>query len=157
MRAADWTVRRALTADLASIVAIERECAEAPHWSEAVWLEVLAEDAGNGPARGSFVSEGSAGVVGFAVVSCSCGVAELESIAVAERARREGVGRALCGAVMEWAQSLAADVIELEVRASSTGALALYSSLGFRETGVRRGYYRDPMEDAVLMSALLRV
>ena len=156
MRAADWIVRRALPTDLASIVAIERECAEAPHWSEAVWLAVLAEEEGSEPARESFVSEGSDGVVGFAVVSCSCGVAELESVAVAERVRREGVGRALCGAAMEWAQRRAAEMIELEVRASSMGALALYCSLGFRETGVRRGYYRDPVEDAVLMSASLR-
>lgn len=96
------------------------------------------------------------GLWAFAVVSCSCGVAELESVAVAERVRRKGVGRALCRAAMEWAQGRAAEVIELEVRASSMGALALYRSLGFRETGVRRGYYRDPMEDAVLMSASLR-
>jgi len=156
MRAADWMVRRALANDLESILAIERECAEAPHWSQAVWLAVLAEEEGSEPARGSFVSEGRDGVVGFAVVSCSCGVAELESVAVAERVRREGVGRVLCRVAMEWAQGRAAEVIELEVRASSMGALALYRSLGFRETGVRRGYYRDPMEDAVLMSASLR-
>ena len=157
MRAGDWTVRRAAAADLASIVAIERACAEGPHWSEAVWVALLAEEEGNEQARVSFVSEGRDGVAGFAVVSCSCGVAELESVAVAERVRREGVGRALCRAAMEWAQSRAAEVIELEVRASSMGSLALYRSLGFAEMGVRRRYYRDPLEDAVLMSASLRV
>lgn len=156
MRAAEWMVRRALAADLKSIVATERECAEAPHWSEGVWLGVLAEEEGSESPRGSFVAEGGDVILGFAVVSCSCGVAELESVAVAERARRKGLGRALCRVAIDWAQRRAVEVIELEVRASSVGALALYGSLGFRETGVRRGYYSDPMEDAVLMSASLR-
>jgi ribosomal-protein-alanine N-acetyltransferase len=58
---------------------------------------------------------------------------------------------------MAWSREReAAQVIELEVRASSMSALALYSSLGFTEQGRRRGYYRDPIEDAVLMSAPLR-
>lgn len=157
MGAAVRIVRRALAADLASILAIERVCAEAPHWSEELWVAVLAEEEGGESARVSFVSEGRNGVTGFAVVSCFCGVAELESVAVAERVRREGVGRALCRAAMEWAQGSAAELIELEVRASSMGALALYRSLGFGEMGVRRRYYRDPVEDAVLMSASLRV
>jgi ribosomal-protein-alanine N-acetyltransferase len=40
----------------------------------------------------------------------------------------------------------------LEVRAGNREALALYESLGFRRVGVRRGYYRDPAEDALLMT-----
>jgi ribosomal-protein-alanine N-acetyltransferase len=48
-----------------------------------------------------------------------------------------------------------AQVIELEVRASSVGALALYGSLGFTEQERRLRYYRNPIEDAMLMSAPL--
>jgi ribosomal-protein-alanine N-acetyltransferase len=45
--------------------------------------------------------------------------------------------------------------MELEVRAASVGALELYRSLGFAERGRRRRYYREPIEDAVLMTAEL--
>jgi ribosomal-protein-alanine N-acetyltransferase len=67
------------------------------------------------------------------------------------------VGKALCIAAMAWARGRALKLIELEVRASSVGAVALYRSLGFMERGTRRRYYRDPIEDAVMMSALLGI
>jgi [ribosomal protein S18]-alanine N-acetyltransferase len=150
-----WSIRRALPTDVELILAIEQACTEAPHWSKAVWTGVLTEDAGSEPEHVSFVAESGIGITGFAVVSCARGVAELESIAVEEEARRRGVGRALCSEAMAWSRRKMAQMIELEVRTSSIGALALYGSLGFIEQGRRRNYYRDPIEDAVLMSALL--
>jgi ribosomal-protein-alanine N-acetyltransferase len=57
---------------------------------------------------------------------------------------------------MEWSRALGAAVIELEVRASGDGALTLYRLLGFVEQARRRGYYRNPTEDAVLMAAALQ-
>ena len=77
--------------------------------------------------------------------------AELESVAVAASARRAGVGRALCAAVIDWCRAQGAQAIELEVRAASSGAIALYSGLGFVVEGRRPRYYREPMDDAVLM------
>ena len=65
-------------------------------------------------------------------------------------ARRMGVGRALCEAVIDWCKGQSA-ALELEVRAGSEGAIALYEGLGFVVTGRRGGYYREPAEDAVLM------
>jgi ribosomal-protein-alanine N-acetyltransferase len=153
--ALSWTVRRGLPTDVAAIVALERACDEAPHWSETVWSEVVEGTLGIEPLRRNFVSEGVDGMVGFVVVSCSGGVAELESVAVADHARRKGVGRALCSAAMMWAGGMGARVMELEVRASSVKAVELYRSLGFTERGRRRRYYREPIEDAVLMSAEL--
>lgn len=157
MKAAEWIVRRAAPEDLELILALEVACAEAPHWSEAVWSALLSEEEGcGGIVRASFVAEGNDGIVGFLVASCAGGVAEIETVAVGASMRRQGVGKALCIAAMDWARGIAARGIELEVRASSRGALALYRSLGFGELGMRRGYYRDPVEDAVLMSAPLR-
>jgi ribosomal-protein-alanine N-acetyltransferase len=143
--AISWTMRRGLPTDVAAIVALERACEEAPHWSEAVWSAVVGGTLGIEPARSSFVSEGGDGIVGFVVVSCSGGVAELESVAVAESARRKGLGGALCRAAMVWAGEVGARVMELEVRAASVGALELYRSLGFAERGRRRRYYREPI------------
>jgi len=93
--------------------------------------------------------------MGFAVVRCAAALTELETVVVSSTARRRGIGNALCRTVMEWSREAGAREIELEVRASSKGALALYHQLGFVEQGRRRGYYRNPTEDAVLMVARL--
>ena len=94
-------------------------------------------------------------MLGFAVGkvagSGSNGVAELESVAVSLAARRGGVGRALCEAVVDWCRWQGAMRMELEVRAGSEEAIALYGGLGFVVVGRRRGYYREPAEDALLM------
>jgi [ribosomal protein S18]-alanine N-acetyltransferase len=148
--AADWLIRRASPADLEAILAIEQACAEAPHWSRSVWLAALSGEQGREFVRESFVAEGNGAIIGFAVASRADQLAELESVAVAPSARRRGIGRALCDRVMDWSRSGASE-LELEVRASSDGALALYRSLGFVEQARRREYYRNPTEDAVLM------
>ena len=70
---------------------------------------------------------------------------------IAADARREGVGRALLDAVSSWAASERAERIQLEVRAGNLGAIRFYERAGLINEGVRRGYYRDPEEDAVLM------
>ena len=61
------------------------------------------------------------------------------------------MGRALCAAVVDWCRGRGAAALELEVRAGSEGAIALYSGLGFVVGGRRVGYYRELVEDAVLM------
>lgn len=155
MESSEWIVRCAVPTDLASILVVEQGCVEAPHWSEGVWSAVLSEGAVSEPNRVSYVAQDGGGIVGFVVVSCASDMAELECVAVAETRRRQGVGKALCAAAMDWARGAAAQEVELEVRASSVAALSLYRSLGFSERGMRRGYYRDPAEDAVLMSASL--
>jgi ribosomal-protein-alanine N-acetyltransferase len=148
-------VRRAELADMQAIMAIERQSLEAPHWSESVWKETLTDLLPGSPYRVTFLAESVGRVLGFVVVSCVVGLAELESVAVEIGARRQGIGRVLCIAAMSWARERAATVIGLEVRASSEAALALYRSLGFTESGTRQMYYRDPIEHAVIMSARL--
>jgi len=149
-----WLIRRASPTDLDAILAIAQACAEAPHWSNSVWLSALSGKDGNEPIRASFVAEADGAIVGFAVASRAGELAELESVAVSQSARRNGIGNALCQQVMDWSRHGASE-LELEVRASSDGALALYRSLGFVEQARRREYYRNPTEDAVLMAARL--
>jgi ribosomal-protein-alanine N-acetyltransferase len=78
-------------------------------------------------------------------------VGELESVVVAEDARRMGLGRALCKGILGWCRDRGVREIELEVRSRNYSAKRLYTSLGFVEEGLRRGYYRDPIDDAALM------
>jgi ribosomal-protein-alanine N-acetyltransferase len=97
------------------------------------------------------VAEAEGLLLGFAVGVVTGDSAELESVAVRGDTRRRGVGRALCDAVAEWCRSQGATALELEVRAASAGVMALYEGLGFVSVGRRRGYYREPVDDAVLM------
>jgi ribosomal-protein-alanine N-acetyltransferase len=169
MNADGFTVRSGVAADLEAVVALERVVAEAPHWGEAEYGAMVAEQSG-GLRRCLVVAEAASGLVGFAVGKVigserDC-LGELESVVVAARARRGGVGRALCEAVVAWCRGQGAAAMELEVRAGSVGAIALYGGLGFVAVGRRRGYYpgiydleicgqeicdRRPAEDALLM------
>jgi len=141
-------VREAGAADLAGVLALERDVAEAPHWAEGVYREIVS---GSGIPRCLFVAEAEGLLLGFAVGVVTGDSAELESVAVRGDARRRGVGRALCDAVAEWCRSQGATALELEVRAASAEAMALYEGLGFVSVGRRREYYREPVDDAVLM------
>lgn len=147
----EFRVRRSMPCDLPAVRSLAQQCQEAPRWSDAAWEEVFA--AGDGR-RVCLVAETASGIAGFAVAHRAVEPAELESVAVAPEMRRLGIGRALCEAAMSWCGERMA-AMELEVRASSEGALTLYTALGFREQGRRRSYYSDPVDDAVLMSARL--
>jgi ribosomal-protein-alanine N-acetyltransferase len=156
-----YRVRVGVAADLAGVVRLERETAEAPHWAEAEY-EAIVEARGfadGGVRRRLFVAEGGVGLLGFAVgkvlVSGAVSLGELESVAVSWSARRGGVGKKLCEVVVRWCREQGATDAELEVRAGSAGAIALYAGLGFLPVGKRAGYYRDPMEDALLMQLRL--
>ncbi len=147
-------VRLAGAPDLAAVVALERTTAEAPHWTEAEYAAIVASSAST-VRRCLFVAQTASELTGFAVGKVIGkgpeASAELESVAVAAEARRSGVGRALCVAVIDWCRAQGAVEMELEVRASSAGAIALYTGLGFVEVGRRPGYYAEPKDDAVLM------
>jgi ribosomal-protein-alanine N-acetyltransferase len=150
-------VRDARRQDLDAVMALERNTAEAPHWTEMEYAAIVNADreADALVRRCLLVAEGEGGLIGFAVgkiVGLGRGaVVELESIVVEKASRRAGVGRALCRAVIAWSQQQGAEALELEVRAGSTGAIALYAGLGFVVAGRRRAYYQGPVEDAVLM------
>ena len=147
-------VRLASAADVQAVIQLERTIAEAPHWAELEYAAMLAPASG-AVRRCLFVAESERGLAGFAVGKVigigSESSLELESVAVSSDRRRMGVGRLLCVAVIDWCRAQGAAAIELEVRAGSAGAIALYSGLGFVAEGRRPGYYQAPLDDAVLM------
>jgi ribosomal-protein-alanine N-acetyltransferase len=158
MRAGEFLVRAATGGDLAEVVALEREITEASHWTEAEYAAIVLEGASEGAMRRCFFvaeAEAEARLLGFAVGkvigSGRGGIGELESVVVMEKARRAGVGRALCGSVVDWCRKLGATAVELEVRVGSAGAIALYEGMGFVASGRRGWYYREPAEDALMM------
>lgn len=156
----DLEARVARPEEVDAIVALERRVTGAPHWPREDYVRMIGEGTDGGVRRLVFVATAGGEIVGFAVgkmINAGTGaLGEIESVAVAEQMRRSGVGRALCQRVVEWCSEQGAEVIELEVRRSSESALALYRRLGFIEVGVRGAYYRDPVEDAILMSRVDR-
>jgi ribosomal-protein-alanine N-acetyltransferase len=81
---------------------------------------------------------------GFILGRALAGEAEILTLAVAPRARRAGLGRALVEALAEQARALAAGALFLEVAADNEGAIALYEDVGFVRAGRRKAYYARP-------------
>lgn len=152
-------IRAAASADVSSMVAIERECPTAAHWTEQQYLDLLAATEA-GP-RLALVAEaegdapGESTVLGFLVARQLAPEWELENIVVLPGARRRGVGKRLLEALFEEARKTHSPSLFLEVRESNLAARSLYRSLGFRETGRRKSYYTSPLEDAVLCARRL--
>jgi len=91
-------------------------------------------------------------IVGFTGFWVMAGEAHITNIAVRQAYRRQGIGERLLISIIDMATELNAEFVTLEVRASNTIAQNLYRKYGFSEVGLRRGYYHDNGEDAILMS-----
>ncbi len=75
---------------------------------------------------------------------------ELQNLAVVANERRQGLGTLLLRQLIAQAKQQKGSRVWSEVRESNRTARALYSKLGFKETGLRKGYYSNPPEDAIL-------
>lgn len=136
--------------DLAWIVEVAREVGEAPQWREEDYRRVL-EGGTAAVRRQVFCWERAGFAVGMVMRSGDWCEGEIENVVVLTRERRRGIGRALCGAAVAWCLAERASVVRLEVRDSSVGAIRLYEGFGFGAVGIRKAYYREPLEDAVQM------
>ena len=140
--------------DAARLMALADRSPGAPSWTAATWDGVLAS-AADGQQRAVMIAEHEDETIGLGVIGMAGDDAEIESLAVSTAWQRQRVGVRLCEQMMAWAKERGAARILLEVRVSNGAARGLYASLGFREEAVRRRYYREPDEDAVLMARTL--
>ena len=99
----------------------------------------------------ALAAEESRLLVGYAIGTAVADEGEILNLAVEPGVLRRGFGRALIDALLVRLQSRGARSFYLEVRESNAPALALYEAMGFRRMGRRKGYYREPREDAVTM------
>jgi len=97
-------------------------------------------------------ARGNECITGFAGFWVMADEAHITSIATREAFRRRGIGELLLQSIIDQATRLKARIITLEVRVSNTVAQALYTKYGFSQVGVRRAYYSDNLEDAIVMS-----
>jgi ribosomal-protein-alanine N-acetyltransferase len=95
-------------------------------------------------------------LLGFVAARLAVDELHVNNIGVRERARLRGVGSVLLSSAIEAGVSKGARAAILEVRAGNAPAQALYMRHGFEIVGRRRNYYRDPAEDALVMSRVLR-
>lgn len=91
-------------------------------------------------------------VAGFVGCWIMADEAHITTIAVRETYRRQGIGEMLLINAIDLAEERKATIVTLEVRASNTGAQDLYTKYGFDKVGLRKGYYTDNREDAIVMS-----
>ena len=138
-------IRRGTRADAAALVAIERRAFGDP-WTESSFREALT-------AAWSFglVAELDDAVVGYLIAREAGGAGEILNLAVDPPHRRSGIARALLEAGLVVLRRRGAEEIFLEVRESNIAARALYLGAGFRPIGQRARYYRNPLEDALVL------
>jgi len=79
----------------------------------------------------------------------------ITNLAVSPAHRREGIGKLLLKTLISRARNSKTALLTLEARASNTAAIALYGGFGFFPAGLRRGYYNNPVEDALIMTLFL--
>ena len=140
----DLDIRRLAYADLPQVIAIERRAFPTP-WSLAMFVLELSKPAGVCLAA---LRDGA--LVGYCVCSRYDTVWHLMNVAVDPQERRQGIATALLRDLFSRIDDDGARYT-LEVRQSNTAAIALYEVHGFRAAGVRRRYYQDNGEDALIM------
>ena len=129
---------------LGAVAAIEKQCFSEP-WSEQALRLLLTEDADG------VCCEIDGRVVAYGGMIYSPFDAQITNIAVLPQHRRCGCGRTVLTELIARARARGVEEISLEVRASNEAAIALYRAQGFSEAGMRKGFYRHPIEDAVVM------
>jgi ribosomal-protein-alanine N-acetyltransferase len=137
------TIRRLNYSDLPAVIAIERRSFPTP-WSLAMFVLELSKPSG-------ICLAASAGerLVGYLVCSRYDQVWHLMNVAVEPRRRRAGIATQLIRQLFDEAGTELP--LTLEVRVSNREAIAMYERFGFRSAGVRRRYYHDNGEDALIM------
>ena len=143
---AEAFVRRMAESDVTAVHAIEAASFSTP-WTRDMFLSELRE---NKVAR-YLVVQTAGEIAGFAGVHIILDEGHVTNIAVAQAYRGLGLGRMVTQALMQYAANLGVRYLTLEVRQSNQTARRLYTSLGFVQVALRRNYYQDSGEDAVLM------
>jgi [ribosomal protein S18]-alanine N-acetyltransferase len=140
-------IRRLRLPDLHHVEAIERRSYATP-WSRSMFAGEVAKP--SSICLGAFDPEDGT-LLGYAVVSRYVDAWHVMNVAVAPEARRQGIARALLQQLFELTGGEARRGYTLEVRVSNAAAIHLYESAGFKARGIRRGYYTDNREDALIM------
>ena len=139
--------RRLQLRDLNAIETIEERAYPTP-WSRSMFASELAKP--SSICLGAFDGE-TDDLIGYLIISRYVDAWHVMNVCVAPVHRRRGIAKALLARLFELTSGRSRRGYTLEVRVSNTAAIKLYERLGFRPRGVRRGYYTDNREDALIM------
>jgi len=141
-------LRRLTLTDLGDIERIERSAYPTP-WSRSMFAGELAKP--SSISLGAIDLDEGGALVGYLIISRYVDAWHVMNVAVDRVYRRRGVATTMLEELFRLTEGDGRRGYTLEVRVSNTTAIALYERLGFHATGVRRGYYTDNREDALVM------
>ena len=131
--------------DAAAVEAVEKACFAIPWSRESFWKEAANEN------TCYLLALDGGQVFGYAGCWVCFGEAQITNIAIAPDYRGQKVGTRLMAELIRLVKERGVTAMTLEVRPSNAPARALYAHYGFREAGVRKKYYHDNGEDAIIM------
>jgi len=141
-----------IRADISEVRAIEQLSFSNP-WHDTTFLGEIENEGISFPLVA--VDPAEKRILGYIMVWKIHDDVQINNIAVHPDLRRSGIGESMLRAVLAWAKAAGAAFVSLEVRISNTGAKALYEKLGFRQLAVRKSYYTQPEEDALVLGLSL--
>lgn len=144
-------IRELTAADVPQIASLEQQCFRDP-WHEASIASEL-----DNPLSLWLVAADGEQIVGYVGSQTVMGETDMMNLAVHPGRRREGIGRLLIERLIPELNDRGSHCLTLEVRASNSPAQALYEKMGFHQTGLRKNYYRNPKEDAIILRKEWRV
>lgn len=140
-------IRRMIPDDIDGVIKIEEKAYGAHHWSKESFLQEL----GNDLAWYYSMFNANGELVAYAGSWHILEEAHITNVAVSTEHRKKGYGQALLKRIIDDCYKEKIKYITLEVRASNTAAINLYSKFGFSSFGRRKKYYQDNNEDALIM------
>lgn len=141
----ECVIRRMTMADVDGVAAVEAATFPKP-WSRDAFISEM-----NNVAARYMVAELDGQIIGFAGAWIIIDESHITNIAILSEHRGKGYGRLVTEALLQYLSNLGAAYATLEVRRSNEVAQQLYASLGFLRLGVRKRYYEDNQEDAIIM------
>lgn len=140
-----WTIGQMAEEDVAAVAALEAENFSRP-WSYDAFLKTLSDEN-----YIVMIAKESDALLGYCVLLCTGEEADITNVCTASEVRGKGVATEMLTALMEVGMSRGVKEFFLEVREENTPARKLYEKMGFEVIGLRKNYYEEPKEHAVLM------
>jgi [ribosomal protein S18]-alanine N-acetyltransferase len=135
--------------DIPAVLQIQASSPEASPWAQSAYENIARSG------EKCWVAERGGKLAGFLVARAAAGEMEILNLAVAREARQRGIGSALLQQAFGWGAGRGAERVFLELRASNAAAQRFYDAHGFRCRSIRRRYYRNPVEDALVLTTVL--
>lgn len=132
--------------DLQKAAELEKECFGSEAWKEKDLRDSLSLDYAL-----YLVASEKDQIIAMAGLRNMCGDADITNVAVSSEFRRKGIAVEILKELMKGGEKMGVENYTLEVRAQNTAAISLYEKLGFVREGLRKNFYENPRDDALIM------